>query len=86
MKAAVDTHVTHRRVHANGVSIHIAEPGTGPLVLLARGFLELWYSWRRQLPVLAGVGAPSGGARLARLRRHRHQMHRKQFAAQVFSR
>jgi len=48
--------VTHRTVAANGIDIHIAEQGSGPLVLLLHGFPELWYSWRHQLPALAAAG------------------------------
>ena len=48
--------ITHRRVQTNGIGMHIAEAGTGPLVLLLHGFPELWYSWRHQLPVLAKAG------------------------------
>jgi pimeloyl-ACP methyl ester carboxylesterase len=48
--------VTHRRVQTNGISLHIAEAGTGPLVILVHGFPELWYSWRHQLPALAAAG------------------------------
>ncbi len=56
MKPAVDTHVTHRRVQTNGIDMHIAEAGNGPLVLLVHGFPELWHSWRHQLPFLAEAG------------------------------
>jgi pimeloyl-ACP methyl ester carboxylesterase len=48
--------ITHRRVRANGIGIHIAEAGTGPLIVLVHGWPELWYSWRHQLPVLAEAG------------------------------
>jgi pimeloyl-ACP methyl ester carboxylesterase len=48
--------VKHRFVEANGIRMHIAEQGEGPLVLLAHGFPELWYSWRQVLPALAGAG------------------------------
>jgi pimeloyl-ACP methyl ester carboxylesterase len=48
--------VSHRTVAANGINIHIAEQGSGPLVLLLHGFPELWYSWRHQLPALAEAG------------------------------
>ncbi len=47
---------THRSVEANGIRIHIAEQGSGPLVLLCHGFPESWYSWRRQLKALAEAG------------------------------
>jgi pimeloyl-ACP methyl ester carboxylesterase len=45
-----------RDVWANGIRMHFAEQGTGPLVLLCHGFPEGWYSWRDQLPVLAAAG------------------------------
>ena len=46
----------HRSLEANGIRMHIAEQGTGPLVLLCHGFPESWYSWRHQLPALAAAG------------------------------
>ncbi|MFF4451996.1 alpha/beta fold hydrolase [Streptomyces goshikiensis] len=50
------TDVTHRMVSSPAGRIHVAEQGTGPLVLLVHGFPESWYSWRHQLPVLAAAG------------------------------
>ena len=47
---------THHEVSANGIRLHIAELGTGPLVLLLHGFPEFWWSWRHQLVGLAGAG------------------------------
>lgn len=47
---------THRDVSANGIRLHVAELGTGPLVLLLHGFPEFWWSWRHQLPALAAAG------------------------------
>ncbi len=41
---------------ANGVRFHLAEAGSGPLVLLLHGFPEFWWSWRHQLPALAAGG------------------------------
>jgi hypothetical protein len=38
--------MTHQVVLLDGAEIHVVEEGTGPLVLLVRGFPELWYSWR----------------------------------------
>ena len=38
--------ITHRRVRVNGIDVHLAEAGDGPLVVLLHGFPELWYSWR----------------------------------------
>ncbi|MET3807117.1 pimeloyl-ACP methyl ester carboxylesterase [Nakamurella sp. UYEF19] len=48
--------VTHRTVSANGIRFHLAEAGTGPLVLLLHGFGGIWLNWRHQLPALAGAG------------------------------
>jgi len=50
------TAIKHSTVMANGIRIHIAEQGEGPLVLFVHGFPELWYSWRHQLPALAEAG------------------------------
>ncbi len=47
---------THRFVSANGSRFHVAEVGTGPLVLLLHGYPEFWYGWRHQLPALADAG------------------------------
>ena len=46
----------HRTVEANGIRIHVAEQGNGPLVLLCHGFPESWYSWRHQLSALSAAG------------------------------
>src|SRR5215472_10274045 len=50
------TKFEHRSVIANGIRIHFAEAGDGPLVILCHGFPESWYSWRHQLGALAGAG------------------------------
>jgi pimeloyl-ACP methyl ester carboxylesterase len=50
------TDLTHRMVDTNGITMHIAEQGSGPLVLLCHGWPESWYSWRHQLPALAAAG------------------------------
>jgi pimeloyl-ACP methyl ester carboxylesterase len=50
------TEIAHRTVEANGIAIHLAEAGTGPVVLLCHGFPESWYSWRHQLKALAQAG------------------------------
>ncbi len=47
---------THRFIETNGIRMHIAEQGSGPLVLLCHGFPESWYSWRHQLHALAEAG------------------------------
>ncbi|KAJ7537911.1 hypothetical protein O6H91_11G027600 [Diphasiastrum complanatum] len=48
--------IIHRFIEANGIRMHIAEQGSGTLVLLLHGFPETWYSWRHQIPVLAAAG------------------------------
>jgi len=47
---------THRTIETNGIRMHIAEQGSGPLVVLCHGFPESWYSWRHQLRALAEAG------------------------------
>ena len=48
--------ITHRFVETNGIRMHVAETGRGPLVVLCHGFPESWYSWRHQLVALARAG------------------------------
>lgn len=45
--------LTHRFIETNGVRLHCAVDGDGPLVLFLHGFPECWYSWRHQLTALA---------------------------------
>ncbi|MFF2614707.1 alpha/beta fold hydrolase [Kitasatospora sp. NPDC058046] len=48
--------IKHGEVVVNGVRLHYAEQGEGPLVLLLHGFPESWYSWRHQFAPLAEAG------------------------------
>ena len=48
--------ITHRFVNTNGIRMHVAEAGEGPLVVLCHGFPESWYSWRHQIVALAQAG------------------------------
>lgn len=50
------TGISHRTIDVNGLSMHVAEAGSGPLVVLLHGFPESWYSWRHQLTALADAG------------------------------
>lgn len=52
----VDGPWTHRDISANGIRLHVAEAGAGPLVLLLHGFPEFWWAWRHQLVALAEAG------------------------------
>jgi pimeloyl-ACP methyl ester carboxylesterase len=38
--------VTHRVINVGELAVHIAEAGSGPLVLMLHGFPAYWYSWR----------------------------------------
>lgn len=48
----------HEFLEANGITLHavLAGPTSGPLVVLLHGFPEHFYSWRKQIPVLAQAG------------------------------
>jgi pimeloyl-ACP methyl ester carboxylesterase len=49
--------VTLRYIEVNDITMRIAEAGDdGPLVLLAHGWPESWYSWRHQLKYLSELG------------------------------
>jgi len=52
----MSTELTHRYLSVNGLRMHIAEQGQGPLVVLCHGWPELWRSWRHQLSALAEAG------------------------------
>ena len=48
--------IAHRLIEVPAGRIHVAEQGSGPLVLLVHGFPECWYSWRHQLPAIPEAG------------------------------
>ncbi len=41
--------VSHGFADNNGVKIHYASVGEGPLVVMIHGFPDFWYSWRHQM-------------------------------------
>lgn len=45
--------VVHQIATVNGLRMHYAEAGSGPLVLFLHGFPETWFCWRHQIPALA---------------------------------
>jgi pimeloyl-ACP methyl ester carboxylesterase len=45
--------VKHGFADSNGVKIHYAMLGKGPLVVMIHGFPDYWYTWRHQMEVLA---------------------------------
>jgi pimeloyl-ACP methyl ester carboxylesterase len=52
----MSTALQHRFIETNGIRMHIAEQGEGPLVILCHGFPEGWYVWRHQMAALADAG------------------------------
>ena len=48
-----DSQVKHGYADSNGVKIHYASAGQGPLVVMIHGFPDFWYSWRDQMQALA---------------------------------
>lgn len=48
--------IAHKFITTNGIKMHVAVAGEGPLVLLCHGWPESWYSWRHQLRALAEAG------------------------------
>ncbi len=44
----------HEYIHVNNVRLHYVTQGQGPLMVMLHGFPEFWYSWRHQIPAMAG--------------------------------
>lgn len=51
--ADVESQVEHHYADSNGVKIHYAAMGKGPLVVMVHGFPDFWYTWRDQMAALA---------------------------------
>ena len=45
--------VEHGHADSNGVKIHYASIGEGPLIIFIHGFPDYWYSWRHQMEELS---------------------------------
>jgi hypothetical protein len=43
------TAIRHDYASVNGVRLHYAHAGSGPLILFLHGFPEFWYCWKKQL-------------------------------------
>jgi epoxide hydrolase 4 len=41
--------VTHEYADVNGVRLHYARAGRGPLIVFLHGFPEFWYEWKHQI-------------------------------------
>ncbi len=44
-----DAVIRRAYVDVNGIRMHYAAAGAGPLILFAHGFPEFWYAWKNQL-------------------------------------
>lgn len=53
LPADFDQRVEHGHAANNGVKIHYATMGKGPLVVMIHGFPDFWYSWRHQMEGLS---------------------------------
>ena len=51
--ADFESQVKHEYANNNGVKIHYASVGQGPLVVMIHGFPDYWYTWRDQMQALS---------------------------------
>jgi pimeloyl-ACP methyl ester carboxylesterase len=49
----IESKVKHGYADSNGVKIHYASLGSGPLVVMVHGFPDFWYTWRDQMEALS---------------------------------
>ena len=56
MQALGDVSLREGYAELSEVRLHYVEAGEGPPVVLLHGFPDFWYSWRFQIPALAGAG------------------------------
>lgn len=49
----LESRVEHGYADSNGVKIHYASLGQGPLLIMIHGFPDHWYTWHYQMEVLA---------------------------------
>src|SRR5438132_11166214 len=49
----IESRVKHGYADSNGVKIHYASLGSGPLVVMIHGFPDFWYTWRDQMEALS---------------------------------
>ncbi|XP_023744599.1 uncharacterized protein LOC111892782 [Lactuca sativa] len=48
--------IQHKNIKVNGINMHVAEIGEGPVVLFVHGFPELWYTRRHQMLYISSKG------------------------------
>jgi pimeloyl-ACP methyl ester carboxylesterase len=49
----IESKVKHAYADSNGVKIHYATIGSGPLIVMIHGFPDFWYTWRDQMEALS---------------------------------
>src|SRR6516164_9851884 len=49
----IESRVKHGYADSNGVKIHYATLGSGPLLVMIHGFPDFWYTWRDQMEALS---------------------------------
>ena len=49
----IESKVKHGYADSNGVKIHYASLGSGPLIVMIHGFPDYWYTWRDQMEALS---------------------------------
>ena len=49
----IESKVKHGYADSNGVKIHYATLGSGPLLVMIHGFPDFWYTWRDQMESLS---------------------------------
>ena len=52
--ADIQARVREGYADSNGVKIHYASLGSGPLIVMIHGFPDYWYTWRNQMEALSG--------------------------------
>jgi len=50
---ALEDRVVHGYADSQGVKIHYASLGSGPLMVMIHGFPDFWYTWRDQMDALS---------------------------------
>ena len=53
LAADIEARVEHGYADSNGVKIHYASLGKGPLMVMIHGFPDFWYTWRDQMAELS---------------------------------
>ncbi len=53
VQSDIEKYVTHHYADNQGVKIHYALIGLGPLIIMIHGFPDFWYTWRNQMLALA---------------------------------